>query len=177
MKTVVLTIGPRGAGKTTFCREVVQRRPEVHFVERDAILVELFGSATLSPYMGEHERGFQEMMNRVKALLCQESVTIVLDTWLEIPDHRRQFIACLRILGAERIVGWHFVTSEERVVRQFLARESTPTSPWRHANGKAVLRECRRYRSYPVELDQGFDHLVEIDPVQPSLLPIGYGLL
>lgn len=173
MKTVVLTLGPRGAGKTTFCREVVRARPEVAFVERDAVLVELFGSATLSPYTGQHAKSAQEMMRRVGDILRQESASIVLDTWLEIPDHRRQFIAYLRTLGAERVVGWHFVTPEEDVVRQFLAREATPTSPWRYMNADAVLRECRRYREYPVALDQGFDRLVEINSMQRRLFPAG----
>ena len=47
MKTVILTVGPRGAGKSNFCNQIVQSHSEIVLVSRDAILIELFGSIYL----------------------------------------------------------------------------------------------------------------------------------
>lgn len=75
MKTVMLTLGPRGAGKTTFCRKVVRARPEVAFVERDAVLVELFGSAALSPYTGWYAMGAHEMIRCVGGMQKKRNIS------------------------------------------------------------------------------------------------------
>lgn len=171
MKIAVLTLGPRGAGKTTFCKEVVRARPEIGFVERDAILLELYGGVFVDSGLELYTR--RKIFERVSALLESNKTTVILDAWTMLAWDRREMVDTLRVLGFGRVVGWHFVTPEEDVVRQFLTREATSVSPWRFMAADAVLAECQRYRTHRVELEQGFDHLVEINPMQRRLFPAG----
>lgn len=54
MRRVALTVGPRGSGKSSFCKGFIRSHPSVSLVSRDEILIELFGSTSLNPYAGEH---------------------------------------------------------------------------------------------------------------------------
>lgn len=162
MNTVILTIGPRGAGKTTFCKEIVKQRPDVVLVERDAILVELFGSASLSPYSGAHRAGYEILSGKVRKLLESGSATVLLDTWNGFPREREILTEHVRSLGAEFVMGWHFITSEYVTTRQFIERERSSGF-----QGFSTERNARAdyqlYHRQPVTLDQGFDVILEID--------------
>ena len=170
LNTVILTIGPRGAGKTTFCKEIVRQRPDVAFVERDAILVELFGSASLSPYSGAHQQGYKVLSGKVRELLGSGSAIVLLDPWNGFPKEREILTAHVRSLGAKFVMGWYFVTSENVTTRQFMEREKSSGF-----QGFGTERNARAdyqfYHRQPVALDQGFDVIVEIDPHQPTLFP------
>ncbi len=45
MKKVVFTVGPRGAGKTTFCKKVVASAAGIAFANRDEFLTGLYGKS------------------------------------------------------------------------------------------------------------------------------------
>ncbi len=61
MRRVILTVGPRGAGKSCYCQEFVQNHPEVVLVSRDAILFDLFGKTEQDPYTGNHFVAYKRM--------------------------------------------------------------------------------------------------------------------
>ncbi len=168
MKKVILTIGPRGAGKSTLCQEVLARRSDVALIERDAILRELFGATMLSPYQGEHAYAAQVLFERVGILLQRENAILILDMWNGFAQERVMIAKLLRGLGADEIEGWHFVTSEDLVVRQFLAREQ-PTKLSRRAVEEGCRRDYRLFHRQHVELSQGFDAITVIDPAQLAL--------
>lgn len=178
MRTVFLTIGPRGAGKSTFCREVVAHRPDVTLLQRDAILVEFFGSTMLSPYEGGHAWAMHVLFERLERALVPENATVILDTWNGLAGERRELVRVLRNLGADEVIGWYFVTPEETVVRQFLEREGeTALAAW----GARAESYCRRdftfFHAQEVSTDQGFDEIIRIDPTQLWLFSPAYVLL
>jgi len=174
MRQVILTVGPQGAGKTTFCHEIIKLRPEVVLVERDAILNELFGDSWTDPYSGAHYVGFKVMMERVEDHLRTDPLTLILDTWTGDEDERWRVTRRLRGFGADKIVAWYFVTDEDTVVRQFIKRSGSDY-PENSVAKDIEAHYCRRnyqfYHSHPVELDQGFDEIELIDPHQLTLFP------
>lgn len=50
MKTVFLTSGPRGAGKTTYVSLVKKVNPEVLVVDRDDLYIREFGATSFNAY-------------------------------------------------------------------------------------------------------------------------------
>ena len=50
MRTVILTVGPRGSGKSTFCKKVIQLDPSIMMVSRDEIIKEHIGMTEIGWY-------------------------------------------------------------------------------------------------------------------------------
>lgn len=184
MRKVVLTTGPQGSGKTTFCKEIIAHRPEIVLVERDAILIELFGTTHLDPYCGGHKIGEDVMWKKVAEVLSTEDDRImILDHWAGYPRERSWAIRRLRDLGADSVDLWYFVTSEEVCLRQHEAREISirekesgkPLSDWDIGS----LRRCgksnfRLFHSLPIEEypgSAGFDSIKMINPCQLTFIP------
>ncbi|MDO8183776.1 MAG: AAA family ATPase [bacterium] len=178
MKHVILTVGPRGAGKTTFCRQIVSERPEIVIVERDEILIKLFGGTSLCPYSGGHEYGKKVLLAVLEEHLNQESTTIILDTWSGFPDDRKTITRRLRSMGVDRIEAWYFVTSEAKVVKQFIEREMREKPPQTDSERRSLnfrvdmcFRDFNLYHSQGVTEEQGFDKVCLINPDQLTLVP------
>lgn len=182
MRRAILSNGPQGAGKTTFCREVVRHRPEIVIIERDEILIELFGQTCLSPYGCCHEYGEQVMWGRVQEVLADnENVDVILDTWCGYPRERARSADKLRKLGAEIVDLWYFVTPEEVCVRQYEAREvasrtqrNKTLSSWDIESIHRCGRDnFRLYHRLPVEEwpDSNFDRIRFINPCQMTFIP------
>ena len=190
MRRAILATGPQGAGKTTFCKEVVQYRPEIVLVERDAVLEELFGQVCLDPYSGDHEYGEKIMWQRVEDVLSgNENIDMILDAWCGYSIDRTRYAQKLRALGVEVVDLWYFVTSEDVCIGQYLAREIA----WREAQGltpcpdwriESVRLSCqmnfRLYHSMAVEEypdNSEFDSIKFINPCQMTIWPYAFILL
>ncbi len=120
MREVILIVGPRASGKSSFCERTVAIDSSIVLVSRDAMLVELFGKTSLDPYSGGHEYVSEQMWKVVEDQLKSISpLRMILDTWNGSSDERRNIIAQLRRLGAERIIAWYFVTPVEYVKEWF----------------------------------------------------------
>lgn len=176
MRKAILTAGPQGAGKTMFCKEVVRHRPEIILIERDAILMELFGPR-LDPYSGGHIIGEDAMWERVKMMLAGSAdITMILDAWYGYPDGRSGAAKRLRSFGADCVNMWYFVTPEEVCLRQYGARELADKEDWlRRANLECCRRNFRAYHSMPIEdasfRGSCFDIIKMINPRQMTFIP------
>jgi len=186
VRRAILSVGPRGAGKTTFCKEVVRHRPETALVERDEILIELFGQTCLDPYSGGHQYGEQVMWERVEEILTDNKsidMTLILDAWCGYPIGRTRYAEKLRELGAEVVDLWYFVTPEDVCLRQYEAREDVslqdkedePLSNWLRDSVRICRqRDFRLFHSMPVEEypeASAFDNIKFINPCQLTFWP------
>jgi adenylate kinase family enzyme len=176
LKHAILPVGPQYAGKSTFCKGIVSAHPEVVYVSRDEILVEMFGSVWLSEYTGKHLLGLDRMWSIVSGQLRKNDVTIILDTWNSHVSDRMNIVGKLRSLGADTVTAWRFITPEATCFRWFLKR--APFKPgssekWTKLRLKARRHDSRRvyqfFHSQPLG-DKLFDEVVEINPLEPRLL-------
>ena len=178
MKRVILTVGPRGSGKSTFCEKVIAIHPEVVLVSRDAILLEMFGSVELSPYAGDHYIGKMRMWEIAAEYLKREDITIILDCWNGFARERYEITTNLRKLGAEVIEAWYFVTPEETVIKWTLEREPVKSGKWAETTRRMRADSCHHdyqlFHSQPVKPDQGFNAIHRINPLRltPDAAPL-----
>jgi len=172
MKTVALTIGPRGAGKSTYCRAYLAAHPEAALVSRDEILLELFGEASIDPYTDSRGIVLREIWRRVKKCFEEGYQLVILDCWNGWSNEREYLTKHLREgCGVEVVVAWRFITSEDWCLRWFLEKDNILRSY--DGNREYAIRVQRRdfllYNDQPVELDQGFNSIRFIDPLQQVL--------
>lgn len=120
MKEIILTVGPQGSGKSTFCEKVAVSDPDLVVISRDAILTELFGTAFLDAYTGGHFHAEEVMWRRVRNEIKTSSKSrMILDCWNGFPSERRKIVTHLWNCGVKRIVAWYFVTPIEAVSEWF----------------------------------------------------------
>lgn len=176
MREVILTVGPRGAGKSHFCEAAVQYDPSLQYVSRDAILVERCGGTMFDPYLGLHWAALEEGWHRVATHLASSpSVRVIFDTWNMDPRERRDILYRLREMGAERVVVWYFITPAEFVERWFWLKPDVAKSSEMqtcHRRGVVFMADDAATRDYyyfhwlAAEIDhEGFDAVVRINPV------------
>lgn len=179
MRQVILTVGPRGAGKTTFCQEIIKLRPEVVMIERDALFNELVRDTWQDPSLGNFHYGYKVMMKKVEEVLKPDPVILILDSWTGDAIDRWRLIKNLRQCGADRITAWYFVTAEDSVVSQFMKKSkfSQEDEVMRNIETRFCRRNYRVYHSHPVDLEQGFDDIELINPDQLTLFPYAEILL
>jgi hypothetical protein len=163
MNRAIVTAGPQGAGKTTFCKEILKHYPDVILVERDAILIELYGKTHLDPYIGGHHYCGQVMWERIAQILLEkDEVTLILDTWLGWPESRNRAGERLRQMGAEQVDLWYFTTPEEVCIKQYDARERSGwTSDWQRDCNLGCCRKNFRV----------FHSIKFINPMQLTFIP------
>jgi len=174
-KLAILTIGPQGAGKSTFCEEILRTHPEILSVSRDKILMELFGDVFLSPYTGGHEIGYKVMWERVADCLTRDETTLILDCWNGPREELKGICDALRSLGVRTVGGWYFVTPEDACLawrmKKVMAEPAKEDPKWERFRQNSArdgfLEHFRFFHSHPVDLSHGLDFLVKIDPLNP----------
>lgn len=170
-------MGPQGAGKTTFCREIIRQRPDISLIERDAILLELFGPRGFNHYCGHFQVLHEVMWGRVKDMLAKfPEQTLILDAWLGFPNHRHHAGRTLRSFGVDQIDLWYFVTDIETCVRQYVMREAqaSDTSWQLESRERCCRRNFQLFHSMPIEDDDqesSFDTIRFINPQQTTFIP------
>lgn len=179
MKTVILTVGPRGAGKSNFCNQIVQSHSEIVLVSRDAILIELFGSIYFSAYSGGHWVALEKIWEIIAEYMQQSEVLMILDCWNGFANERIIITKKLRSLGVERIVAWYFITPEDACLKWFMeeikdeikSKNLNKNPKWiklhKEAKQESYLHDYRLYHSQPVDSTQGFDFIKKINPLEP----------
>ncbi|MDO8728399.1 MAG: AAA family ATPase [bacterium] len=120
MRKVIVTVGPRASGKSSFCEKACALDPAIVWVSRDKVLIELFGKTSLDPYTGGHEYALERMWNIVEEKLqLASNITMILDTWNGSSRERVNINRKLREFGTNQIEAWYFVTPIEKVDEWF----------------------------------------------------------
>ena len=166
MKTVVLTSGPRGAGKSTFVDAYASRSLDVRVLSRDKLLVDLFETTTLDRYSGGHYLASKLFLEQVEqALHASEDAKLIVDYWNGFSHDRRSLIREYTHLGAQKIVCWKFMTPKEVCVDWFMKKEDSA--------GYTTRMVKNDYDLYHQEsqniLSDGFDQIHYINPLQLQL--------
>ena len=163
MKTVVLTSGPRGAGKSTFVDAYASRGLDVLVLSRDKLLVDLFGTTTLDSYSGGHRVASELFLEQVgEALNARDDAKLIVDYWNGFSHERRSLIRNYTRLGAEKVVCWKFLTPKEVCVDWFMKKEDSA--------GYTTRMVKKDYDLYHKEsrniLADGFDQVRYVNPLQ-----------
>jgi hypothetical protein len=177
MRRVIVTSGPMGSGKSTYCNQLLNFNPLLTLISRDAILIELFGTVWLDSYSGGHFYAQDIMWKRVAEALKPDSVFLILDTWNGSGSERQHITSKLRQLGADWIIGHCFITPEKTALRWYIKRQSIgrENDAWyiRQLNADYQADNFHHdyllYHSHGVTEEQGFDQVCYINPLQGDL--------
>jgi len=156
----------------------VKEYPSVVLVSRDKILIELFGDAYLE-YGEGHIIGRQRMWEVIAEHLHGGCTKLILDCWNDNPIQRRDMADYLRKLGVEVVEAWYFITPLD-VCRQWFLGDFVPRKMG-NIEGQKIMRKMKElsynrcyenYHAEPVELEQGFDVIHRINPLESPPLGI-----
>ena len=176
MKEIVLTVGPQGSGKSTFCEKIVALDPDSVLISRDAVLIDLFGSVFLDSYSGGHIHAYEVMWEMVKReLQTSKKSRLILDVWNGTSQDRGGILQILRGLGAEKVVAWYFITPIEVVQEWFWKKPGVArTSDMKDRRGEQVVyfsdstpsRDYVLFSKFAKEIDkESFDRVVRVNPL------------
>ncbi len=183
-KTVVLTVGPQGSGKSTFCDKIIANNQDITLISRDRILIDLVGSTYTDSYCVDHEYALEIMWKKVRSHLRESPHNIILDTWNGCSEDRNDIIKCLRNLGVETIIAWYFITPVQYVERWFWEKpEVARTSEMRSKPGRVYFSDDVPAKDYElfhrlalnIE-NNGFDEIIRINPLQLEDFTLKTGL-
>jgi len=174
MREVILTAGPRGSGKSTFCEKAIELEPSIIYVSRDKVITDIFGTDTLDPYTGAQEHAIKKMWEVVESILqSSEDVQLLFDTWNGFPSQRTFIIDKLREMGADRVVAWYFVTPVETVDRWFWQKPNIAKMSEMRTRREEKLHwwpddgprnDFKLYHEQALHIDEnGFDEVVRIN--------------
>lgn len=122
MKHVFLPVGPQFVGKSTFCKAIANAFPTVEYVSRDAIFIEMFGTAWIGADKKGYEAGMDKMWSLVGCKLRQSNVVVILDTWNESFTDRLRIVSTLNQMGTDCVDAWCFTTPIETCFEWSLKR-------------------------------------------------------
>lgn len=165
MKTVLLTSGPRGSGKSKYINEISRDCPELAVVSRDEILISLFGSTCLSPYEGGHHYAHNVMFGKVRECLSENhpAELILLDCWNGYSGQRRSMISKLREMGAEKVICLYFSITEDLCVELFKLKADVGGS----LSENSIRSDHELYYHHARDIqDDGFDEIIIINSNQ-----------
>ncbi|MCE9642900.1 MAG: ATP-binding protein [Candidatus Andersenbacteria bacterium] len=179
MKTVFMTIGPQGAGKSTFCERAIVAHPDIILLSRDKLIDELCGGKNgwCDSYSGAGIYVMDKLLGMIKEALESDSsdTTILLDCWTPDERHRDWMLRKLRECGADRVIGLYFLTSIETAVCWFIKREyKDQLNPsYRELKEYFCGRNYKLFHSLAADVREGkrFDTVRRINPEQLELFP------
>ncbi len=164
MKTAILTVGMRGAGKTHFCKAVHKVRPDIHFFCRDDYFNEHFGHFTFDPYSGEGPYAAQCFWQFLIESINQNEGIFLIDYWTGYVETRVDLINRLYIAGAEKVIAWFFNTPLKKNIEWFIEREFDPNKKWESKENLADRCESD-YNLFRKNIDDILD-FNKIDPAE-----------
>jgi hypothetical protein len=175
---MLLTIGPQGAGKSTFCTSIMESGVDgVAYASRDAFFEHRYGKLAWEPYSGVFEEGMKKFYGHV-AKLAEDNHTVLVESFAPIqrlltdlktgvglqwsyPDHR--------CLDWEAL--W-FITPNDQCAKWFVERVHGPDCT--DANKRFTYEdkycdsECFRSTTDHI-IERNFDTVWTIDPRQLTL--------
>lgn len=191
MIRAIVTVGAQGVGKTTLCEKVVSQHPEVVIVSRDQIFLDLFAVSEndrcLTDFDPRHTQIFETMWEFVAESFKKshtQDVYLILDCWNRGEWDRRIITHSLRKLGADVVGAWHFITpfgtfnswhKEDSGGNSTTSLESWKDQAVALAIQSERTRQYRLYQMQKIELSQGFDFIVQVDPLIPPPFEVLFG--
>lgn len=156
MKTVILTSGPQGAGKSTFCQQVVAESLGTSLVSRDDYLLEKYGTTVFYTYCFSPTDIHKDLFKIIKKELSQKD-TIIFDCWNGYSFERKFLIKEMRELNVDKIVCWKFLTPLNLCKKWYFEREKS--NYWK-PNYFTYHRLSQNIK------EDGFDSIRYINPLQ-----------
>ncbi len=182
MREAIVTVGTRGAGKSSFCEKAIAFDPSIVKVSRDEILLEMFGSTYRDPYVGNHGPAYDKMWRAVKKHLKASESKMILDLWNGDSNDRHHIIRKLREFGADRVVAWYFITPVELVEEWFWRKPGIAKSgEMRNHQGKELVfyskdaprRDHELFHQLAANIySDDFDGVIRINPITTELKDI-----
>lgn len=123
MKRVILTVGMRGSGKTTFCNKIKEQHPTVGLISWDRWYKENFPDWEFDAYSSDGPIATEILWRHITDVLSAHRQPLIIDRWLPTPERRQAAIIKLCKIGVEFISCWHFVTPPELCHKRFSERE------------------------------------------------------
>lgn len=166
MKTVILTSGPRGAGKSTYSKKVKEDYLEVKYLSRDEIFIEAFGKTSFDRYTGDHLIARQIFEDKIKDALSEDDdFKIIIDCWNGFSSERKSLIKLFRELGADTIICWQFIVTTETCLKWFFKKDDSVGY-----SESGIRSDHRLYYKTATDIeDDGFDAVYRINPLQLSI--------
>jgi len=180
MARILLTIGPQGAGKSTFCKSVMECGLEgVAYASRDAYLEYLYGKLAWDPYAGVFAEGMKKFYYHVVELARDNRVVLV-ESYAPnqgIMSDLKSGVGLAWNYPNHRCLDWEalwFVTPNDQCAKWFVERAHTADCS--DVNKKCTYRykycDSVRFRlvTDPI-IERNFDTVWAIDPRQLTLFP------
>ena len=180
MARILLTIGPQGAGKSTFCKSVMECGVDgVVYASRDAYLEYLYGKLAWDPYAGVFAEGMKRSYVHV-AKLAEDNRVVLVESFAPnqgIMTDLKTGVGLCWDYPDHRCLDWEalwFVTPNDQCAKWYV--EHAHTANCSAANKKFTYRhkycDSQRFRSATDQLvERNFDTVWTIDPRQLTLFP------
>lgn len=176
MKRVILTVGPQGAGKSTYCSRVLAAHSDILLVSRDDICIQYYGSPFINPYTGGHHHVRALMWERAKELLERDSVTLLLDAFTISSAERSEMVQTLVLYGADKVEALQFMTPPAVCSKWYFNRHVTEADrqrknfeTWRARELDSYAKIFQKYYERNTSMGQGFYRVYGINPMQGEL--------
>ena len=149
---IIVAIGMPGSGKTTLLKPLAEKHGW-SYVNRDDIRAELFNNASVQDHK---DLVWREAEQRVRNALAQSAPVIYDATFAEVAK-RRAFVAELREMGWERIIGFYVDTAPEIAKDRNRARDRVVPESELDTHFVIPLQKN------PPDLSDGFDELYTLE--------------
>ena len=164
-----IAVGPKAAGKTTFCQLYADTRPGTVLVRPlDEAAKESIDEGILWKTMAQNLRS-----------PADKDTMLILDCHHDDPAQRKATITRLHALGIADVEAWYFVTPEHVCVKWFMEREEREeralTDPrdrkWRSLFRVEIVKALRHdHARFPFPtVQEGFSRIRKIDPLAQNL--------
>ncbi len=166
MKNIILTSGPRGAGKTTFSKQWIEEYPNTDYLSRDKLLIDLFGETSLNPYTTSPSQIHKLFMKQVEQKVQNKSNSnIIIDYWNGFPEERRFLIDEFRKYDIDKVICWKFITPKNVCLDWFMKKEDVEGYFL-----EGIARDYDLYHEMSKNIHQeNFDAVYLINPLQLQL--------
>ena len=166
MKRIILTSGPRGAGKTKYIDNFLKNNPKIKLLSRDKLLMDLFGQTSLNPYEGGQEYATGLFFKNINENLKKyKDIDLIGDCWNGFPSERQSMVERFRNYGADRIICWKFMTPLDVCIDWFMRKEDVQGYSVDSCKSDYALYH---EKSANIEED-GFDQVYLTNPLQLEL--------
>jgi hypothetical protein len=180
MARILLTIGPQGAGKSTFCKSVMECGVDgVAYASRDAYLEYLYGKLARDPYAGVFAEGMKRFYVHV-AKLAEDNRVVLVESFAPnqgILTDLKTGVGLRWNYPDYRSLEWEalwFVTPNDQCAKWFVERAHTVDCS---ETNKSFTYSCKRHDNERFRIttdniiERNFDTVWTIDPRQLTLFP------